>query len=390
MPNGVARRDFLRACAVTGLGLGFGFQRQGAEAGIPCPAGNKARGEAILVGLEIGTSKVCAVVAERLPDGTIKFLGIGRALSRGVTKYGIVEIEAASACVREALVDAEIQSNVMIGSVVLAVAGMKIAPYGCGPGWERIFEWEEICYTDRGDGLLHRVGRADCKRTRDLRVVSGAGMWIQNSNRCLKDIGVEVERIVFAPVASAEAVLSAGQKMLGALVIDMGEGTTDYAVYAGSALVQSDCFAGGGEKIANDLSLGLRIPLACAEKLAIEEGSVRLGQSLPGERIVLEAEPGFAGREVEREMLNTIIHCRVRGTFEWVKRRLESSGVRLDFLGAGVHLTGGCSMLRGIDELAREVFGLPAHLARVIEISGSVTTLGDPQHSCALGLVKFG
>ena len=339
--SGIARRDFLRVIGITGLGLGFNLQHTEAAPLGSATAEAKAAiipsGE-IVVGLDIGTSKVCAVVAERQPDGSIKILGVGQAPSRGVRRSEIVDSAAAGKCVREALVDAEAKSDVMIGCVRLAVTGRQ---------------------------SIHSV-------------------------RCVWDVGVEIERLVFAPVASAEAVLSADQKELSALVIDMGGGTTDYAIYACGALVQSDCFTVGSQHIANDLSLAFRIPMARAERLALDEGSVLLGRSLPAERIVLPAEPGFADREVGREMLNTIIHCRVRETFERVKRHLETSGVQLDSFHAGVHLTGGCSMLRGIDELAQKVFGIPAHLARVKGIPGFAATLDDPQYSCAIGLVKFG
>ena len=387
--SNIARRDFLRLCAASGAGLVAGFHRHLAKS-VACPAvGTPPVGD-IVVGLEIGTSKVCATVGERLPDGIIKILGIGQVPSRGVTRYGIVDFEAASACVREALADTEAKSDVMIRSVVLAVAGTKIAPYHSGPTWERIFEWEKICYGDRGDGVLRQINLADCKRARDCQVVAGTGARIENNIRCVKALGIDVKRIVFAPVAAAEAVLSANQKERGALVIDMGAGTTDYGVYAEGALVQSDCFAVGGQNIANDLSLGLCIPLARAEKLAIEEGSVRLDPSLRGERIVIEAEPEFRGRVVERELLNTIVHHRVRQAFGLVKCRLVNSGMRLDSLLAGVHLTGGCSLLRGIDGLAQEVFGVPAHFARVkgimCEPAGAIEL---PQYSCALSLVKF-
>ena len=385
--NGLGRREFLRVTGITAFGLGFNLHRCLAEAA----SGSAVPGEDIIVGLEIGTSKVCAAVAQRLPDGTIKLLGIGQVPSRGVGRYRILDLEAVSACVRTALLDAEAKSVVKIRSVALALAGIKITPYPSGPALKRIFEWEKICYADRGDGVLCGISMAECKRARDLRVVAGANSRIYNFIRCLKDIGVEVERIIFAPVASAEAVLSANQKKLGALVIDMGEGTTDYAVYDGGVLALSDSLPVGGKNIANDLSIGLRIPLACAEKVAIKEGGVKLGLSLPREyqRIVIESKPGFAGREIEREVLNTIVHHRVRQAFDVVKWRLVNTGVRLDSLRAGVRLTGGCSVISGICELAEDVFGIPACIARVKGISDPASILENPKYSCVIGLVKL-
>ena len=244
---------------------------------------------------------------------------------------------------------------------MLAVTGAKIAPCDDGPTWDEIFEWEEICFADRGDGILRRVRLPECKGTQGWQVAWGAGPRILNSIRCLDDLGVEVERIVYAPVASAAAVLSAEQKQLGALVIDMGFGTTDYAVYSGGTLVQSDSFGIGGGHIANDLSLGLRIPLARAEKLLIEEGGLAPGLVLTVEikPIVLGAEPGFVRREIEREVFTTIIRCRVEQTLNLVKWRLVNSGVRLDSLLAGVHITGGCALQARHLRIGREGFRHP-------------------------------
>lgn len=394
--NGLGRRDFLRVAGITAFGLGFNLHRCLAEpaSGSAAAETKAATSEDIIVGLEIGTSKVCAAVAKRLPDGTIKLLGIGQAPSFDVTRQSIVDSDAPSACLRAALADAEGESNVKIRSVILAVAGTKIGPYGSGHKWERTFELEEICYADRGDGELRRVGIEECKHVPGLRVVLGAGTRIENSIRCLKSVGIEVERIMFAPVASAEALLPANRKKLGALVIDMGEGTTDYAVYAGGELVQSDSLPIGGEHIASDLSRELCIPFASAEKLVIEEGSVRLGPSLPREfrPIVLWPKPGFSGQIIEREGFNTIIHHTVREAFEQVKCRLVDSGVRLDSLRAGVRLTGGCSMLPGICDLADDFFGLWGARRTYLNREG---TSGFPSGSaaqrfaCALGLLKL-
>ncbi len=334
--SGIARRDFLRVIGIAGLALGANLEQCLAEPAAPLPAGD------LIVGLEIGTSKVCVVVAERQSACTMKLLGIGHAFSRGVRKGEFVDSEWAGRSVIEALADAEAKSDVMIRSVHLAVTGRHVTTQ------------------------------------------------MENSIRCLKGFGIEVERIVFAPEASAEGVLDLNEKKLGALVIDMGGGTTDYAVYAEGAVKHSGCLQVAGDHITNDLSLGLRIPMRCAEELKIEEGSARCGQVMLGERIVLRSERDFGGKEIERGMLNTIVHCRVRETFELVRKRLQTRGVRCESLGTGVHLTGGCSMLRGIDELAQEVFGLPAHLARVKGIlSGPSGTIDDPRHSCAIGLVKF-
>jgi cell division protein FtsA len=144
----------------------------------------------------------------------------------------------------------------------------------------------------------------------------------------------------------------------------------------------------GGDHITNDISMGLRIPMARAEKIKTEEGSCILGNCLPGEMILLKDDSGFAGKEIERETLNTIIHLRLREAFELLKRRLEEESY-LGYLGAGIFITGGCSLLSGIDPLASDIFETPANLTHAQAAWGVTSAVENPQFSTAIGLVKF-
>jgi cell division protein FtsA len=374
--------------------------------------------ENIVVGLEIGTSKVCAVVGETRGEGNIRILGVGQAPSRGVRKGEIVDFETAGKCIREALVDAEEKSDVMIGSVYLGITGSHIESFNNRGAVNIPEEREEICeedfedvqrsarevsipapntflhsilqhyYVDGNDSVLNPIGMFGRKLEADFHIIHGVATRIKNSVRCVKEVGPEVLDVVFNPLAAAQVVLDQNQKGLGALVVDIGGGTADYIVYVDGAVKQSGALAIGGDHITNDISLGLRIPMAKAEKLKIEEGSVVLGNSRPGESIVLKDETGFAGKEIEREMLNTIIHCRVRETFELLKREIEQENY-LHFLGAGMLLTGGCSMLKGINHLAEEVFGLPVHITHAQTVSGLTSAFENPQLSAAIGLIKY-
>ncbi len=372
----------------------------------------------IVVGLEIGTSKICAVVGETRGDGTIRILGVGHAPSRGVRKGEIVDFETAGKCIREALVDAEEKSDVMIGSVYLGVTGAHIESFNNRGAITIPEDRDEICeedfedvqtsarevsipsqnmfvhsvlqhyYIDGQDGVLNPIGMLGRKLEADFHIIHGVANRIKNSIRCVKEVGIEVLDVVYNPLAAAQVVLDQNQKSLGALVVDMGGGTTDYIVYVDGAVKQSGSLPLGGDHMTNDISLGLRIPMAKAEKLKIEEGSVVLGQSHPGEMVVLKDETGFAGKEIEREMLNTIVHCRARETLELLKRRLDEED-HLPYLGAGIMLTGGCSLLRGIDQLAEEIFGTPAHLTHAHAVSGPTSAFENPQFSAAIGLIKY-
>src|SRR4029079_18118742 len=372
----------------------------------------------LMVGLEIGTSKICVVVGEARLDGTTKILGVGQAPSRGVRKGEIVDFETAMKCVLEALSDAETKSDVMIKGVYVGVTGAHIQSFnnrGCvmlPDDHEEIDEQDiedvkinarevsipaqnaflhsiiQHYQVDGQDGVLNPVGMLGQKLEADFHIIHGVRTRIQNTIRCVKELPLEVEDVVFNALASAQVVLTQQQKNLGALVIDIGGGTTDFILYVDGAVKQSGTIGIGGDHITNDISMGLRIPMTRAEKLKIEERSAVLGNSLPGETVLLKDDSGFAGKEIERETLNTIIHFRMRECFELLKRRLDEEPY-LGYLGAGIFITGGCSLLSGIDYLASEIFEIPANLTHAQAAWGVTSAVENPQFSTGIGLVKF-
>ena len=373
----------------------------------------------ILIGLEIGTSKVCVVVGEAEADGPVKILGVGQAPSRGVRKGEIVDFETAHKCVREAIADAEEKSDVEIRSVFVGVSGAHIQSFnnrGCITLPEDLDEidetdYEDVAlsardvnipqqnaflhtilqnyYVDGQDGVLNPIGMYGRQLEADFHIIHGVSNRIKNTLRCARETGLDVEDVVFSGLASAQLVLTQQQKELGAMVIDMGGGTTDYVVYVDGALMQSGVLGVGGDHITNDVSMGLRIPMAKAERIKVDEGDVTLGNALPGETISLKDETGFAGREIDREMLNTIIHMRVRETFELIKRTVDEEP-QLHMLGAGLFLTGGSSLLRGIGALAHEVFGIPVHVGQAQSTSGLTAASDNPRFATAIGLLRYG
>ncbi len=373
----------------------------------------------ILVGLEIGTSKICVVVGEADSSGPIRILGVGQAPSRGVRKGEIVDFEMAHKCVREALADAEEKADVTIEAVFLGISGGHIQSFNnrgtvtLPEDREEIDEsdYEDVAinardvsipqvnaflhvipqhyYVDGQDGVLNPIGRLGHKLEADFHIVHGVSTRVKNTVRCVKEIGLEVEDVVFNGFASAQVVLNAQQKALGALVIDIGGGTTDYIAYVDGAVKQSGVLAIGGDHITNDISMGLRIPMAKAERLKVEEGGVALGSPQGAQIIHLKDETGFAGKEIEREMLNTIIHCRLREVLELLKRTIDQE-TPLALLGAGIYLTGGTSLLHGVAPLAQEIFNIPVHAARAQSVSGLTAASDNPQFASAIGLLRYG
>jgi len=373
--------------------------------------------ERIVVGLEVGTSKICAVAAELKRDGTIQILGVGEAPSRGVRKSEIVDIDTCGRCIREALADAEEKSDVMIKNVYLGITGWHIQSFNNRVSLalpeDRAKVDESDCarihedartspipaqnmflhtilqhyYVD-GQDILNPIGLHGRQLDADFHIIHGVANRIKNNIQCLCDLDIEIEDIAFTPFAAAQAILDQSQKNTGALLVDIGGGTTGYILYAGGAAKQSGVLSIAGDHITNDLSIGLKIPMGKAEKLKIEEGSCITGASIPCDVVTLKDEPGFTGRQIERELLNTISNMRVRETFELLKRELEK-GPYLNYVGTGMVLTGGSSNLRGIQQLAEEVFQMPVQLCRTQNVSGVTSACENPQYSTAIGLVKY-
>ena len=189
-------------------------------------------------------------------------------------------------------------------------------------------------------------------------------------------------------LASAQVVLTQQQKDLGALVIDIGGGTTDFLVYLDGSIRHSGVLALGGDHITNDISIGLRLPIVRAELLKIEEGCTLPPERSQGGKINLKNDPGFSGCEIDRRSLDTIIHARVNELLHLLRREVER-GCHLDLLGSGIMLTGGCARLRGIKKLTEEVFGLPVQVTSTRNVSGPTSTFENPQFSTAIGLTKY-
>lgn len=372
----------------------------------------------ILVGVEIGTSKICAVVAGVKPDGNLIILGVGEAASRGIRKAEIVDFANARICLQEALTDAESRTDVTIEEVTIGVSGAHIASINNRGSVllpddnveieeQDILEVEESALqvnlpedftilhvfnqhysVDGMEKVSAPKGMSGRKLDGDFHIIYGMETRISTVVRSLKELTIEHDQIVFNGIASAFAVLDESQKKMGVLVIDIGGGTTEYVVYVDGEIRLSGVLAVGGDHLTNDLSMGLRIPTQRAERLKINEGSVILGNSFPGETIVLKQDSSFAGREIEREQLNTILNARMEETFELLRDILERNGC-LQYLGGGAILTGGGSRLQGLDHLIGQILQIPVRTGHARDVSGNTAIFEKPEYSAAIGLVKY-
>ena len=375
--------------------------------------------EQIFVGLEIGTTKICVIVAESRADDQISILGVGETPSRGVRKGEIVDMATVTECVREAIVDAEEKTNVEIGNVWVAITGSHLRSFN-NRGTHTLLHAGQIQQEDLDmvqanakevalpppNTFLHTILQAyhlDGNRNvidpldsegiqleADFHIVHGIKTRITNHLRCVEELNLEIEDVVLSSLASAQVVVTQHQKDLGVLVIDIGGGTTDYLIYNDGAVRHSGVLAIGGDHITNDISVGLKLPIARAEMLKIQEGSATDPSESEGGVITLKNDPGFLGCDIDRRSLETIIHCRVKEIFELVRADIENAGGgMLGLLGAGVMITGGCAKLRGIAEVASEVFDQAVQVSTARNVGGALQTFENPQYSTAIGLTKY-
>jgi cell division protein FtsA len=373
----------------------------------------------IIVGLEIGTSKVCAVVGELNDNGVLSIIGLGQAKSRGVRKGEITDLEAAGEDARAALTEAETYAGAEIRSVVLGITGNHVSGLnnrGSHPivSVDRLITDEDIQDVIRNakainippdNQVLHAIrqhftvdGHTGVANPRDMagsridvdmHVIHGKASRIENPIRVVKGLQLDVDAVAFTGLASSLALLSAEQKEMGAIVVDIGGGTTEYAVYCKGIIKHTGVIGVGGDHVSNDLAYGLQIPLNQAETMKIAHGTALMDDSVRGKSVTLPGSAGMPVRVVNLENLRRIMSVRLEEVFELVARDLAKHRL-LSQVRAGVVLCGGGSRIPGIAELASHVFGLQVAVGQTTTINGLSQALEQPEFATAIGLVKFG
>ncbi len=354
------------------------------------------------------------VVGEARSDGAIKILGVGQHPSAGVRKGEIVDPDTVQTCLHDALARAEERSDVEVNAVFLAVTGshvqslnnrgtIRVADEQMEINHEDLDEVKKIArdvpipkengyihsiiqhyYVDGQEKILNPLGMVGQKLEADYHIIHGVKTRIQNTVKCVREVPLEVEDIVFSPVAAAQVVLNREAKNEGALLIDMGGGTTDYICFVDGVVVASGCVTVGGDHITNDIALVLKIPLARAEKLKVTHGSASLRNSESSE-IEIEGEPG---KTVDQDLLNQIMNARAFEMLNVIAEPLRKQGL-LDKLGKGIFLTGGSSLMRGIAELTEDTFGVPVQKSGPASMSGPAALFENPQYATPVGLIRY-
>ena len=373
----------------------------------------------IIVGLEIGTSKVCVAVGEVSDNQVVNVIGLGQSKSRGVRKGEIVDSSVVEEDVRNAIVEAEHMADVEIQSVFLGVTGSHLRGFnntGVHPvvSVDREINDADIqdviknakavnlpsdhsvihvirqhFSVDGQDGIVNPQGMLGAKMEVDVHVVSGRYNRLQNPIRLVNGLQLQVENIAFNGLASSLALLSTEQKELGALVIDLGAGTTEYAIYSGGVIKHTGILAVGGDHVSNDLAYGLKIPLGRAEQLKLDKGSAVVDSESENLMMDLSTDSIIPGKKINLNHLKMIMSMRLRETFELIAKDIEQVGL-IDYLRAGIVISGGGARTPFIKQLARDVFKLPVAIGRSSTVSGIKNALDEPEFSTPVGLIKFG
>jgi len=377
----------------------------------------KAKRDEIVVGLDIGTTKIAAIVGELNEDGGVDIIGVGTARSKGLRKGVVVNIDATVEAIKRAIVEAEHMAGCEITTVYAGIAGGHIRglnSHGIVAVKDKEVRESDISrvndaakavaipmdrevlhvlpqqyLVDDQDGIREPLGMSSVRLESKVHIVTTSVTSAQNIVKCANGAGLNVAEIVLEPLASALAVLEEDEKELGVALIDIGGGTSDIVIYVDSAIVHTAVLPLGGSHLTSDIAVGLRTPLVAAEHIKKKYGCAL--RELLEDGAAMEV-PSVGGRDpqvLDREILVRIVQPRIEEIFDHVRRELVRSGY-LDSIAAGVVLTGGTTILQGTSEVAEDILGLPARHGGPIGIGGLGDVVKSPEFSTGVGLVHYG
>jgi len=370
----------------------------------------------IVVGLDIGTTKICAVVGEVSHDD-INIIGTGTSPSIGLRKGVVVNIESTVESIKKAVEEAELMAGCEISSVYAGIAGGHITGFNSrgivaikGPeitqnDVDRVIDAaravaipmdREVIHVlpqeyivDDQTGIQNPVGMAGVRLEAKIHIVTGAVTSAHNIVKCANRSGLDVCDIVLESLASGEAVLTNEEKQLGTALLDLGGGTSDLAIFSSKNIKHTFVLSLGGNNLTNDIAIGLRAPLVEAEKIKTKFGTC-LSRNINSEETI--EVPGMGGREARklpRQILGEILEPRMEEIFTLVQREIFRAGME-NVINSGLVITGGTALLDGITDVAESIFNLPTRLGRPAGISGLVDVVNNPMYATGVGLVMYG
>ncbi len=372
--------------------------------------------ENVIVGLDIGTTKTCAIVAE-VKEAGIDIIGVGSHPSEGLRKGVVVNIESTVESIKRAVEDAEHTSGCEIRSVytgiggghirgqnslgIVPVKGREVEAYDVERAIEAakaiaipldrqlLHTLPQYYLVDEQDGIRDPVGMAGVRLEAKVHIVTGAVTSIQNIVKSVNRVGLDINDIVLEQIAAGEAVLSNDEKDLGVALIDIGGGTTNIAIYSEGSVKHTAVLPVGGQYVTSDIATGLRTPLAEAERIKIKYGCAYMPLIPKDEIIEVPSVGGRGPREVSRQILGRIIEPRMDEILGMACKEITRSGCE-DILAAGVVLTGGTAILEGVAELAEQIFNMPVRRGSPAGIGGLTDVVGSPMYATGVGLTLYG
>ncbi len=369
----------------------------------------------ILVGLDIGTTKICAIVSEVTDEGTLNIIGVGSSPSRGLRKGVVVDIESTVESIKKAVEEAELMAAVQINSVYTGIAGSHISAENCKgvvalkkaevtrediqraiesartlaviPHERRILHvLPREFMVDGQEGVREPLGLSGNRLEVNVHVITGAVTSAQNIIKCVNRAGLDVVDIVLQPLASSEAVLSQEERDLGVVMVDLGGGTTDLAIFLDGSIRHSAVLPIGGQNLTKDLAIGLLTSQTEAEKIKLQRGIARTGLVQGHETVEVPSVGDRPARTFSRRDIAEILEPRVEEIFELVRREIARAGYE-GMLGAGAVITGGTSLLEGMPDAAEQVLNLPARRGAPSGIGGLRDIVSNPMHATGVGLL---
>ncbi len=372
--------------------------------------------ENLIVGLDIGTTKISAIIGELQEDG-VDIIGVGTHPSRGLRKGVVINIESTVESIRKAVEEAEAVCGTEINSVYTGIAGGHIRGINshgiCALKDQEVHSVDveraidaaqavaipldrEVIHVipqefvvDEQDGIKDPIGMSGVRLEAKVHIVTAAVTSAQNIVKCCNRAGLNVNDIILEQLAAAEATLTQEEKDLGVVIIDMGGGTTDLAVFSEGSLVHTAVLSIGGNHITNDIAVGLRTAAVEADKIKRRYGCALSSMVGREETIEVPSVGGRSDRVLSRQILSEIIEPRLEEVFTLVKQEIAKSGYE-DLIASGIVLTGGSTLMEGMPELAEQIFSLPVRRGVPKGIGGLVEVVKSPLYATGVGLVLYG
>jgi cell division protein FtsA len=371
----------------------------------------------LIVGLDIGTSKVVAIVAEVSPEGQIEVIGLGSSASRGLKRGVVVNIESTVQSIQRAIEEAELMAGCEINTVYTGIAGSHVKSINShgivairdkevsATDVERVIDAAKAVaipadqrvlhvlpqefVIDSQEGIPEPIGMSGVRLEAKVHLVTGAVSAAQNIVKCVQRCGLSVEDIVLEQLASSYAVLTDDEKELGICIIDMGGGTTDIAVFCGGAIQHTAVIPIAGMQVTNDIAVSLRTPAQYAEDIKIKYACALSQLANPDETIEVPSVGDRPPRRLARQTLAEVVEPRYEELFHLVRKELRRSGFE-ELIAAGIVLTGGSAKMEGAIELAEEVFHMPVRLGVPQYVEGLSDVVRNPIHATGVGLLLYG